>query len=194
MRNVVQSISVGVPLPRSHPISILLSSLLGALFFSVCSQIALPLPLVPITLQTFALFLLVITQGKERACLSLILHLVGISCGFPILAGGLSDPLWFLGTRAGYLIGFPVTAYVMGGMMSARSHLSFSRLVFIFSCGQLIVYLVGVSVLSSMVGAKMGMMWGMFPFLLGDGIKILCGAWVGSRIFRCSSLFTPERS
>lgn len=157
-------------------LSSLIEVLGGSLLLAVLSQIALPLPFspVPITMQTFAVFLLAATLGSKKGALAVALYLVQATSGLPVLAGGLVNPLWMLSARAGYLIGFVPAVYLMGFVLEQKKN--FLTLVPALLAGQLIIYLFGASVLALFVGAANSFSLGVFPFLIGDLAKICLAA------------------
>ena len=156
---------------------------LGSLFFAACAQISIPLQPVPLSLQTLAVFLLAIMQGGKKASLSVLLYLVECSMGLPFLAGGAINPLWILGTNAGYLLAFPVAAYVVGKLVEMKENPSALWVMISIFCGQLIIYSLGVAFLSRFIGLKMSFYLGVLPFLPLAGLKLivassLSGLWV----------------
>jgi len=137
---------------------------LGSLFLVLCSYISIPLSPVPLSFQNLAIFILAIGMGGKRSASSVLLYLAYATVGLPVLAGGLSDPLWMIGVKAGYFIGFPIAAYVIGKLTEKRR----TPLWTLFSvfCGHLIIYFLGVSVLSYFIGLSMAIQFGFVPFIL----------------------------
>lgn len=69
---------------------------------------------VPITLQTFGVLLSGAVLGARRGLLAVSLYLLLGVAGLPIFANGASGPGVFAGPRVGYLVGFPLAAFVCG--------------------------------------------------------------------------------
>ena len=94
----------------------LLKTIAGSLFIAVCAQISIPLPFtpVPLTLQTLALLFLGVSLGSKQAAACTILYLMECMVGLPFLAGGLANPLAFIGPKAGYLFAMPLLAFIAG--------------------------------------------------------------------------------
>lgn len=88
--------------------------LFGSLFLAAMAQVSIPLYPVPMTLQTFGIFLLAIGQGKKKALYSTLLYVGFVSLGLPFLANGVSNSLWYFFPCVGYIAGFPIAAYVIG--------------------------------------------------------------------------------
>src|SRR5437870_466539 len=69
---------------------------------------------VPITAQSLGVMLAGAVLGAHRGALSLVLLLVLVAVGLPLLAGGRGGLGVFAGPSVGFLLGWPVAAYVVG--------------------------------------------------------------------------------
>ena len=143
---------------------------LGSFFIALMSQIEIPIQPIPFTLQTFALFLMALALGSQKAFYATCLYLVEATIGFPVLAGGLSCPLWFLMPFAGYCFSFPIAAYIIGKASSGV--LSNLKLLGYMAIGQGIIYAMGAAWLSVFVGLEGAFQWGVYPFVSFDLLKI----------------------
>ena len=87
---------------------------LFAAVIAVMAQISIPMPLgVPMTMQTFAITLAAVGLGSQLAIATLVYLLLG-AVGVPVLAnfsGGIDK---FVGPTGGFLISFPIMAYIIG--------------------------------------------------------------------------------
>lgn len=178
-----QSLSENVSYTRSlRTLSTALQCITGSVFLGLMSQFSVQLPFtpVPITLQTFALFLLILAQGKKKASYSVILYLMQATLGLPVLNGGLVNPAWMLSPTAGYLIGFLGCTYVGGYMLERKRNPGFGWTLFSLACGQSVLFLMGTAYLSYFVGLNNAFTLGVAPFLLGAVLK-LCSASCASK-------------
>jgi len=166
----------------------LLQVVLGSVFLALCSKVSIPMQPVPMTLQTLGVFLLAIMMGGRNAGLAGLLYLVQATVGLPVLANGISDPLWMVGPTAGYLFGFPIAAYVIGTLAHKKKDSSLWVMFSIF-CGQLVIYSLGVLFLSRFVGFKMGMTLGVLPFLPLAGFKLLLASSMSGLYLRFKKRF-----
>lgn len=150
---------------------------LASLFLGLCSQLSLPLPFspVPLSLQTLGLGLIAAVLGGRRAALAVGTYLAEGAMGLPVFALGKSGVATLLGTDAGYFIGFVISAYVMGRLLEKKR--SFAVCLAIFNLGNFLIYLPGVSYLSTLIGWPMALSCGCLPFLIGDSLKALFCAW-----------------
>lgn len=69
---------------------------------------------VPITAQSLGIMLCGTVLGGRRGALAVLLFLGLTALGLPLLSGGRGGLGVFAGPSVGYLIGFPVAAYVAG--------------------------------------------------------------------------------
>ncbi|PUA80011.1 biotin transporter BioY [Nocardioides currus] len=74
---------------------------------------------VPITAQSLGVMLAGAILGPRRGALALVLFLALVALGLPLLAGGRGGLGVFAGPSVGYLIGFPVAAFVVGAITHA---------------------------------------------------------------------------
>ncbi len=69
---------------------------------------------VPITAQTLGVMLAGTVLGARRGALSVLLFLLLVAIGLPLLSGGRGGLGVFASPSVGFLIGWPVAAYVTG--------------------------------------------------------------------------------
>ncbi|WP_310963564.1 biotin transporter BioY [Nocardioides terrisoli] len=69
---------------------------------------------VPITAQSLGVMLAGAVIGARRGAASLVLLLALVAVGLPLLAGGRGGLGVFAGPSVGYLVGYPVAAFVVG--------------------------------------------------------------------------------
>ena len=104
---------------NTSTLSVALVSLFAALMavFGLIPKIDLPLG-VPITLQTLGVMLAGCMLGPKRALQALLLFLAAVALGLPLLSGGRGGLGVFFSPASGYLIGWPVGAFVTGWVMA----------------------------------------------------------------------------
>lgn len=173
---------------KAHFAKTLGLSIAGSLFLALASQVAifLPFTLVPVTMQTLAVFLLGGTLGSRIGSLSVIAYLVEGTCGFPVFAGGAINPLWFLGAKAGYLVGFVLAAYLVGKITEQKSKLSFFQTLGTVVLAEAVILTSGCLWLSLFVGFPQSIYAGMLPFLPGACYKTVSAACIisGIKVFK----------
>lgn len=149
----------------------------GSLLIALCSQIALPFTLVPVTLQTFAILFLAGLFGRKKATWMVMAYFGQILIGLPVLAGGIANPLAFAGLKGGYILGFYLEAFVMGWIKDNTSPIKSSNLVTGGIVAVLLQLGLGACWLSYFVGWKTAFAIGFYPFILIEAAKVLMAAW-----------------
>lgn len=159
------------------------ASLFGAAT-AAAAYVSIPVPPVPITLQTLVLFVGAALLGARLGALSQFVYLLLGIMGLPVFAGGKAGLGVLLLPTGGYLVGFVVAAFVVGFMVNARENPGFSWHVFSMVLGTLMVYTLGILHLSlvAQIGLRKAIAVGALPFLIGDGLKILAAATLSVRL------------
>ena len=150
----------------------------GSVFLALMAQVRVPLPFtpIPVSMQTLAIFLLGATLGSRRAALSVTAYLVEGSCGLPVFAGGVVDPVWFMTPRAGYLLAFIAAAFVIGFLIEKRRSPGFFYLLASLVVGEAIILSIGSCWLGAFVGMDNAVAMGALPFLPGAAVKVTAAA------------------
>ena len=152
----------------------------GSLLIALGAQVSARLPFspVPITAQTLAVLAVGACLGRRRGALSVLAYLAQGLAGLPIFAGGMSGLAYLRGPTGGYLVGFVVAAYITGALAERgwdqRVGTAFAALLL----GTLALYAVGLTWLAVFVGVKAVLPLGLYPFIPGDLVKIVCATLV----------------
>ena len=99
------------------------------------------------------------------------------AAGLPFFAGGASGFGILTGATAGYLVGFIVAAYVVGLLAERGMERNFKTSIVPFLVGTIIIYVFGVTWLSTVVGGfGKAIELGLLPFVVGDILKLIAAA------------------
>ena len=153
--------------------------MLGTLFIAMLAQLVIPLPFtpVPLTGQTFAVLLVAATLGSKRGAASMVLYLAAGAIGLPFFAGGSHGFSVIIGATGGYLIGFIISAYVIGLLAERGLERSIRTSIIPFFVGTVIIYACGVTWLAIILGSfSKAITLGLVPFLIGDVIKLIAAS------------------
>jgi biotin transport system substrate-specific component len=150
----------------------------GSLLVAVMAQISIPLPPspVPITGQTFAVLIVGAVLGSKRGAASLALYLAQGALGLPVFAEFKSGLVTLFGPTGGYLFGFVIAAYVVGLLAERGLDRNWRTALLPFLAGSVIIYAVGVPWLAAYVGWDNALNFGLWPYLIGDAIKLILAA------------------
>jgi biotin transport system substrate-specific component len=121
-----------------------------ALFTAIGAQIEIPHQPVPYTFQTFAVILAGGLLGSRKGFLSMLLYLGLGLAGLPVFAGGGLGLAKLIGPTGGYLLSFPVAAFLIGSLVASqpndvakRSVLSYLWTLGAMTVGLLVVFTFG---------------------------------------------------
>ena len=108
--------------PRSRGLLGARDLALVAVFVGIVAALALVPPFqptglaVPITLQSMGVMLAGSILGARRGGLSLLVFVLLVAAGLPLLSGPAGGLGMFVTPRAGFIVGFPVAAFVTGAI------------------------------------------------------------------------------
>jgi biotin transport system substrate-specific component len=154
---------------------------------------------VPITAQTLGVMLAGAVLGARRGFLSQLLFLVLVAIGLPLLASSSGGLAVFAGPSAGYLISWPIAAFVVGLLTErfwTRYNLAWGIVANVVG-GIVVIYLVGVPWLAAVadLSPKAAIVSGALPFLIGDGIKAVVAAAIAVQVRRSYPVIErPQRA
>jgi biotin transport system substrate-specific component len=150
------------------------------------AQISLPLGFtpVPLVMQDMAVLLGGAALGSRLGMAAQLLYLTAGIAGLPVFAASPvlpQGPLRLLGPTGGYLISYPIAAFVTGYLAERGFDRRYSTSVLAMAAGLVIIFAFGVSWLAlfarpAAVGFDAALRAGFYPFLLGDVFKIFLGA------------------
>ncbi len=159
--------------------------LLGSLFVALCAQVAVPLPWtpVPMTMQPFGVLLVALLLGPALGAAAMAAYLLEGAAGLPVFVAGFGG-LLPLGPSAGYLLSYPLVAYVVGTLWRRRSGLLLAALA--AAAGDALILLCGACWLAVVTRGSFAsaMHLGVLPFIGGDAIKVVLAAGVAAACFR----------
>jgi biotin transport system substrate-specific component len=159
----------------------------AALLTAACAQLSFPFPgsPVPVTGQTFAVLLTGAALGANRGAAGQILYVALGLVGLPFYADGDHGVSVVFGATGGYLLAFPLAAWVTGKLAEARFDRTPLKALPAFALGSMVVFAIGVPWLA--VAADMSLAKaievGFVPFIAGGIVKaalasgLLPAAW-----------------
>lgn len=105
---------------------------------------------VPISAQSMGVMLCGTVLGAKRGGLAALLFVVLVLAGLPLLSGGVGGLGMLAGPRGGFILGFPVAAFVTGYLME-KLPLGVGPAAVIASIlgGILVLYAIGVPVMAA---------------------------------------------
>lgn len=168
-------------------------ALFAAIFAALGLMPPIPLPFVPvpITAQTLGVMLAGSLLGARRGGLAILLAVVLAAIGAPILAGGRGGFGVIMGPTGGFVLGFPVAAFVIGYMVEKGWQRLNVGTAFAYNAvgGILVLYLIGVPWLSFVAGMPLLKAISVSAaFIPGDLIKAALAAYIAVTVKRAYPL------
>jgi biotin transport system substrate-specific component len=149
-----------------------------SLLTALAAQVVIPLPLVPVTGQTFAVLLTGALLGSRLGALAMIAYLVEGASGLPFFHGGHGGVQHLVGPTAGYLWSFPAAAFLTGWLAERGWDKRFVTAAAAMALGSLVILLGGWAWLAQFMPASVAFTEGVLRFLFGDVVKIVLAAAV----------------
>lgn len=160
----------------------LIRIVIWAALIGVGGWISIPIPGVPLSLQTFFVILAGLVEGPRRGLLAAGLYLLAGLLGLPVFTGGLGGPAILLRPSAGFALAFPLGAFVAG--LAVRGRAGYLKRFLLAALGSILILVfgfVGIMINTQMepvVAAKLTL-----TFLPGDIIKSVVAASIASSRF-----------
>ena len=160
-----------------------LVSLFAALT-AVGAFISIPVNPIPITLQTLFTLLAGMTLGSVLGAASQVIYILLGAIGLPVFSGFKGGLGILFGPTGGFLLGFIISAYIVGKLIETRKTKNIFYYFLIGLLGSITIYLMGVTQLSLVtgMGIKKAVIVGMLPFLPGDLLKIIAASFIANKL------------
>jgi biotin transport system substrate-specific component len=147
----------------------------ASIIIGLCAPLSFPLPFTPIPIAIAAQVILSLSVllGSKRATLAVLLYLTQGAMGLPVFAGGHSGLLILLGPKGGYLLGYALAAFATGLITEKMKQRTEGKVFAAMALGNLIIFLCGLAHLAHFVPAGSLLLFGFFPFIAGDILKLI---------------------
>jgi biotin transport system substrate-specific component len=151
---------------------------LGTALLTLSAKVNLPLPYVPMTLQTLVVLMIGAAYGWRLGSATVVAYLAEGAIGLPVFAGPVGGLAPLFGPTGGYLMGFVLAAFATGWLSERGWDRSVPRLFVAMGLGHIMILAAGYTWLA--VGMKLGVekAWlvGIAPFIAASVIKNALGA------------------
>ena len=162
---------------------------IGAALIAICSWISIPLT-VPFTMQTFAVFFVLLLLGGMRGSLSILVYILLGAAGVPVFAGFSGGVGILFGNTGGYIIGFLLTGLVylvaehlFGENLWVKIAALVVGLALCYAFGTVWFYVLYTRNTGA-VSMMTVMSWCVFPFILPDLLKLALAVLLSGRVKR----------
>jgi biotin transport system substrate-specific component len=150
----------------------------GTALLTLSAKIKLPLPYVPMTLQTLVVLLIGAAYGWRLGVTTILAYLGEGAAGLPVFAGPDGGLAPLVGPTAGYLFGFIAAAFIVGWLSGRGWDRSVPWLFVTMGIGHIVILAAGFAWLAFGVrlGVEKAWLVGVVPFLAASVIKNALGA------------------
>ncbi len=145
--------------------------LFGTLLLTISAKVQVPFWPVPMTMQTFVVFLIGSTYGVRLSFLTLFAYLVEGAIGLPVFAAG-GGIAYLTGPTAGYLYGMTIAAAAISYFANMGYSTSYIKSFISIIIGSIIIFTCGVLYLGSIIGYTKAIQAGLLPFIPSELFKI----------------------
>ena len=123
----------------------LLIILIGSILYALSARIAIPIPPVPVTLQTLVLLTFSMAVGSRLAFLTFALYIFEGIIGIPVFAKPpFSGFYYLLGSSGGYLLGMLIASYFVGYLAEKNYDKNFIKSLITIFIGTIIIFIPGL--------------------------------------------------
>lgn len=154
---------------------------------AVSARLVLPLPFtpVPLTLANFGVLLVGLALGSKRGFAAAAVYLAWGAMGLPVFSpAGVGGVAQLLGPTGGYLLAYPLVAFV-AGWLSERGSVSFSRNVVAGTVAEIVLFASGITWLAVVTGSwQRAVAFGLAPFFFAEVMKVMVASAVALRMQR----------
>lgn len=160
---------------------------ISAALIAVCSWISIPTT-VPFTLQTFAVFFVLLALGGRRGTIATAIYVLLGAVGLPVFAGFKGGIGALLGNTGGYILGFILMGLIymlITKIMGEKTVVTIFALVI----GLAVCYAFGTAWFmyvymrdTGAVGVMTVLSWCVIPFLLPDLLKMALAFVISKRV------------
>ena len=161
-----------------------------SLLTAVGAQIVIPTVPVPFTLQTLFVLLSGAMLGARKGAAAQIAYLMMGASGLPVFAGFSGSVLRLVGPTGGYLLAFPIAAFLTGYLIHdvriMQALPRFATALIAMTAAMVVIFAVGIAQLNVTIFHNLGasVAAGFTQLQAWDAVKILAAAGIASETGR----------
>ena len=163
----------------------------GTILLAISAHVKIPIPPVPVTLQTLVVLVFAMSVGRNIAFITFFFYLFQGSIGLPVFANPpFSGPYYLIGSSGGYLLGMLLASYVVGYLAEKNYDKNYFNSLLAIFIGTLIIFIPGLIWLgfwfdnfhpkaeniNMFGGYKLAFVHGLFVFKFTEPVKIALAA------------------
>lgn len=126
---------------------------------------------VPVTMQTLIVLLSGVLLGAKKGAMSQITYLLAGLIGLPWFSRG-GGIIYIMSPTFGYILGFVIAAYLAGSLLEKGWGKNIKKSILAILIANFAIYIPGLLWLAKFVGLSKVLTIGLYPFIIGDILKI----------------------
>ena len=143
----------------------------GSFLLAVSSKVQVPFWPVPMTMQTFVVFLIGMSYGWKLSFFTLFVYIIEGALGLPVFATG-AGLAYLMGPTAGYIYGMLLAAIVIGFLSEKGFSNTYFMSLISLLIGSVVIFTLGVGYLGSIIGYDKAINFGLLPFIPSELFKL----------------------
>lgn len=152
-------------------------------FTAICSQIQIPLFMIPVNLATFSVYMTGVIMGEKYGAMSMAVYVLLGAVGVPVFAGFKGGLAAVTGATGGYIVGYIACAWTVG-MITKHTRGKVYQLAGAMTVGMILCYISGTVwfMVISGFSVKKALIYCVIPFLPGDIVKIIMASVISVKL------------
>ena len=146
--------------------------LFGTLLLAISAKVQVPFWPVPMTMQTFVIFLIGMTYGVRLSFATVAVYLFEGAAGIPVFASG-GGIAYLTGPTAGYLYGMLIAVVIISYFANKGYSSSYFKSLLSLLIASVVIFGCGILYLGSIIGFEKAIQAGLFPFIPSEIFKIV---------------------
>ena len=146
-------------------------ALFGTFLLAISSKVQVPFWPVPMTMQTFVIFLIGMTYGVRLSFATVALYLFEGAAGLQVFASG-GGIVYLTGPTAGYLYGMLFASVIISYLANLGLSKTYFKATISLIFGSIIIFAFGIIYLGSIIGYEKAIVVGLLPFIPSELFKI----------------------
>ena len=145
--------------------------LIGSILLAISAKVQVPFWPVPMTMQTFVIFLIGMTYSIRLSFATVAFYLFQGAIGLPVFAAG-GGIAYLVGPTAGYLYGMLFASIVISYLANLGFSKTYFKAALSLLIGSVVIFSFGIMYLGYIIGFEKALTAGLLPFIPSELFKI----------------------